>query len=261
MGCEAEKFEVEGLVVRIEQEVDCEHADPRDNDNIGTMLCWHPSYVLGDVQFANEDGRGAIGEKRVASVSMLAPGEKPVVRTLKTEHEESGRFKSLEHLRRYLTFTGAKCVLPLYLYDHSGISMSVGHAGDNPFDSAGWDSTNVGFIYATEERIEACCGAGDEYRTEAWLETALRGEVSEYNSWLTGEVYGYVVETAAGEHLDSCWGFVGDIKYCREEAEGAAKSIAETRRSEAEKFKHGLRTVWIHEFAPLELGQYLLGLA
>jgi len=40
-----------------------------------------------------------------------------------------------------------------------------------------------------------------------------KSEVEEMDSYVRGEVYGYVIDEE-----DSCWGFVGDIKYCIEEA-------------------------------------------
>jgi hypothetical protein len=53
---------------------------------------------------------------------------------------------------------------------------------------------------------------------KAALEDAIRGEVASYNDFLTGDCYGYVVEGRDGEELHSCWGFIGDIDYVREEA-------------------------------------------
>lgn len=47
-----------------------------------------------------------------------------------------------------------------------------------------------------------------------------KATVSEYEAWLRGEVYGYEIETPGGEHLDSCWGFIGEEsrEYMREQA-------------------------------------------
>jgi hypothetical protein len=95
--------------------------------------------------------------------------------------------------------------LPLFLYDHSGITMST-----NPF-SCPWDSGQVGIIYATYEEIRK------EYSqkrvTKKTLEKVrklLVAQVKTYDDYLTGNVYGYEVETLDGEHLESCWGFYGD---------------------------------------------------
>ena len=99
-------------------------------------------------------------------------------------------------------------ILPLYLYDHSGITMNT-----TGF-SCRWDSGQVGIIYATPEDI-ASCGAGT---TTEDIERYLTGEVETYDNYLTGSVYGYVVEKSSvcdkGEthwdHVDSCWGYYGD---------------------------------------------------
>ena len=93
-------------------------------------------------------------------------------------------------------------LLPLGLLDHSGITMYVG-GGSHWIDSQGWDSGTVGFIYDTKKGREEC-GTDPEH-----VEACLRGEVQTYDDALTGNVRGYVVEDAEGEHVDSCWGFYG----------------------------------------------------
>ena len=93
--------------------------------------------------------------------------------------------------------------LPLYLYDHSGITMSTA-----PF-SCPWDSGQVGYILVTHENIKAEWGAvSPEILDKA--RACLEAEVVEYDHYLTGNVYGYMVKSAAGEILDSCWGYYGD---------------------------------------------------
>ena len=36
-----------------------------------------------------------------------------------------------------------------------------------------------------------------------------QGFLDEYNEWCNGNCYGYDIETEDGEHVDSCWGFIG----------------------------------------------------
>jgi len=84
--------------------------------------------------------------------------------------------------------------------------------------SCPWDSGQVGFIYVS------ILDAGREWSDlegEALRERAgecLRSEVETYDQYLTGDVYGVVVEDANGEHLDSCWGFYG-WDYAKQEAD------------------------------------------
>jgi hypothetical protein len=104
---------------------------------------------------------------------------------------------------------GATVVLPVYLYEHSG--QTVNTTGF----SCPWDSGQVGFIFDTPEGREQC-GTPPEL-----IEDVLRSEVEDFDRYLRGEVYGYVVERD-GEHVDSCWGFHGDLDYVKSEANSVA---------------------------------------
>lgn len=61
-------------------------------------------------------------------------------------------------------------------------------------------------------------------------EQAARDDFSVFNAYLEGDVIGYVVEDAEGEHVDSCWGFYcapdreKELDYVRSEANTAAES-------------------------------------
>jgi len=110
--------------------------------------------------------------------------------------------------------------LPLYLYDHSGLSMSTGTF------SCQWDSGQVGFIYVTVDKLLKQFGKKE--LTQDLIEQAkkiLDNEVKTYDQFLSGEVYGYVIEDANGENIDSCWGFFG-YDYCK----GAGESMLELIR-------------------------------
>jgi len=96
-------------------------------------------------------------------------------------------------------------ILPLYLYDHSGITMST-----TSF-SCQWDSGQVGYIYVTYEDIKK--EYGWKYITIARIKKIteyLKNEVSIYDDYLTGNVYGYVTTcNNCNNEIDSCWGFYG----------------------------------------------------
>ena len=94
-------------------------------------------------------------------------------------------------------------ILPLYLYDHSGITMNTGGF------SCQWDSGQVGWIYADYDMVKK------EYddvtpETIARAESLLQSEVKEYDFYLTGQCYGYKLYEGEAQK-DSCWGFLGDI--------------------------------------------------
>lgn len=107
-------------------------------------------------------------------------------------------------------------VLPLYLMDHSGISISTGSFGDP------WDSGQIGWIFATPEAIRNNFSITDiTADVVTRVEECLKSEVKVYDLFLTGDVWGYTVESVkdcescgheiVGDEVnDSCWGFFGD---------------------------------------------------
>lgn len=182
-----ETEQYKGYTIKIEY--DQEPMSPREWDNLGTMTCSHHRHNLGDEQFDFEN------------------------------------FESWDDVRASLVEAGARIILPLRLIDHSGISMSVG-SGAHPHDPGGWDSGQVGFIYVTAAKLR------EEYsvkritkKVEAQAEEVLRGEVKTYDEYLTGDVYGYVIEDPDGDDVESCWGFYGGAAYCMTEAKGAVDCL------------------------------------
>lgn len=165
--------------------VDDHPESPRDWDgNLGHMVCFHGRYNLG----------------------------------------ESHDFKEPDDLHKHLRKIDREngVYLPLYLYDHSGLTM--GTSNDSwPFNCP-WDAGQVGYIYASAENIRnfyGCKRVTQNMRKQA-LET-LQHEVDDYAKYLEGDIYGFVITDEDGEHLDSCWGFWG-FDYVRQEAAAAAKS-------------------------------------
>jgi len=159
--------------IRIEQDETPMH--PRkDMDNLGTMVCWHGRYELGDEQ----------------------PSESP------------------DEFRSELPKDVIE--LPLYLYDHSGITMNT-----TGFHCP-WDSGQVGFIYVTREKVREEYGWKRITKArEQQILAYLKAEVEVYDQYLRGEVYGFIVEElkqdedgdTEWEHVDSCWGFYGDDPF------------------------------------------------
>ena len=123
-------------------------------------------------------------------------------------------------------------MLPLYLYDHSGLSISTKR--DYPF-SCQWDSMQIGFIYVTYEKLKAEGISKNATPTHEEKEKAIEQliqEVKTYNQYLIGEVYGYVIVKHATcnmgedheETLDSCFGFY-DIEGIYEHIDAKWKTV------------------------------------
>lgn len=109
-------------------------------------------------------------------------------------------------------------ILPLYLFDHSGITISTTDFNDR------WDSGQIGFVFITKAKAkETHMVKRLSKKVMAQVHKNLLASVEEYDQYLRGDVYGFIIKSKeTDEELDSCWGFYGE-KYCIEEAESAAK--------------------------------------
>lgn len=164
---------------------------PREWCNLGTMVCFHKRYYLGDKHDYNSNDYNSWDEM-----------EKDIIK-----RENVG------------------VILPLYLYDHSGITMNT-----TGF-SCRWDSGQVGFIFISKQKMLS--EYGGKIVTQKLKERVkgyLEGEVETYDQYLTGDIYGYKVfkvETCDTgceheEELDSCWGYYGE-EDCISEGESIVK--------------------------------------
>jgi len=169
------KFELE--VVQ-----DTDPYSPREDDNLGTMVCFHKRYELGD----------------------------------KTDYRTED-YDSWDELKEgIIKNEGEVVILPLYLYDHSGITIST-----SSFDCR-WDSGQIGFIFVSKYKIKK------EEIDETKVEEYLKGEVEMYDQYLTGVVWGYNVYEVSicdkgHEHkelVESCYGFYG-----HDECESEGQSV------------------------------------
>lgn len=188
MGNSIEKRDVGNYRIKIY--TDTEPSSPREDDNMGTMICFHRGYDLGDKHHFDHKDYGDWDELKEAILK---------------EHEGG-------------------VILPLYLYDHSGITMNT-----TGF-SCPWDSGQVGFIVASGKAIR------DNYMetelTPELLEKAenlLIGEVKTYDQYLTGDVYGYKIfrltmDGKKAEEVDSCWGYYGQSE-CMDETVALARGF------------------------------------
>lgn len=176
-----------GHTIKIYHDNDAEN--PREWENLGTMICGHSRHQLGD--------NHSFGGGREFLLDLL----------------ELDDACSLDVDQLLVRAEKVAIILPVYLYDHSGLLMNT-----TGFHCP-WDSAQIGFIYVT------CSDVRDEYsvkRVSRQLREKvagyLRQEVQTFSDYLSGAVYGYIVEKDDAE-VESCWGFIGDYEaYCLKEA-------------------------------------------
>lgn len=164
---------------------DSDAESPRSWDNLGTMACAHKRYNLGD-----EDGT-----REALQIIYKHLSDKQL--------DEMGFDDGeLPDIQAALEKTGQVIMLPLYLYDHSGITMSTSSF------FCRWDSGQVGFIYVSKAKVRQEYGWKLLTKERiAKIEGILKGEVEVYDQYLTGDVWGF--EVTEDDQEDSCWGFFG----------------------------------------------------
>jgi hypothetical protein len=167
--------------------------NPRHDDNVTTMVCFHKRYELGD----------------------------------KTDYR-SDDYHSWDEMKEQIEKdNNVLMIKPLYMYDHSGITISTSSF------SCQWDSGQIGWIFIDKKQLTDMCGAGTY--TDKELDEWIEGEVDTYDKYLTGDVWGYnvyeVVTCDKGhEHkklVESCYGYYG-----HDECEEMGKSILEHTQKE-----------------------------
>ncbi len=200
---------------RIVLSFDSDPQNPRTEwDNLGKMICFHGRYNLGDKHSYSDP------DDLFMELCERLPNRKdhhPVTELL----GDGSEFRIVWE--------------PLYLYDHSGITMRT-----TPF-SCPWDSGQVGIIYCTYEDLAKSLGLDHWAEAGAkWVptkeqieqgESILKGEVETYDTYIRGEVLGFQIyapdeeaqnveededpptedddEFWMDDEEDSCWGFFG----------------------------------------------------
>lgn len=106
-------------------------------------------------------------------------------------------------------------IFPLYAYVHSGIALSVSRSGQF---ADRWDSGQIGFVLVSKTG-----GFEDSYKAADSL-------CDEWNQYLRGDVWGYIIEDH-GEERDALWGMWG-YDYCVTEAKAEAERLRATEDEE-----------------------------
>lgn len=192
---------------------------PREWDNVGTIAYKHSRYKLGEEEISDP-------------IDWLCS---------KLGIDEAEDYSD-EYLQKLEKLMQEKfIILPLFLYDHSGITIST-----EPFGCR-WDSSKVGYIYVSKQEIV------ENYR-DRWMhednkerldkyhkgldlfgiaENMLKQEVETFDQYLRGEVFGFsLYHNGTQEELDSCWGYIGTdsikgiLEECRATVEQDIKDKA-----------------------------------
>lgn len=181
--------------------------NPRNEEyNLGKMICFHNRHFFGDKH------------------DHATPDD--FIHRLLTKHFGGNEDRADKYKRECESYGAdsesilheSNVILPVYLYDHSGQSVSTtpftGHATHSV-----WDSGQIGWIYADKETVIRTFGAWNDV-TIAKTEAALVEEVKTYDDYLSGETYIYsFYDELAGETINSgTW--IGDLESLKKETLG-----------------------------------------
>lgn len=198
-----ETREVDGMGVRIVYDQDPE--SPRQWDNLGTMICWHRRYNLGD-EHRHTDPTAF---KRQLAID----ADRTVESRIDYWENREGylrlrpNYKACDEIVEKLidkVLDKYYIIVPLYLYDHSGITMSTG-----PF-SCPWDSGRVGYIYISIKDVKKTWSW--QHMTKSKVQNVIQHLVSEvkiYDDYLRGDVFGFEILDEDGDAIDTCYGYYG----------------------------------------------------
>lgn len=197
-----------------------------DEGIVGNFICWHSRYSLGHSH--NFESPTDLFEKLA---NEYASEE---FESIKEEMEEDkiSYDKYEEKLKELVYDINDIYILPLFLYDHSGITINtIGF-------SCPWDSGQVGYVYTTKDTLNEI---GVRYNSHIDVENRLKEEVKVYDEYLRGNVYGFCIveydeETEEElDEVDSCWGFYGDDMY----ENGMIENMCITDKEKEEILIHG----------------------
>lgn len=124
----------------------------------------------------------------------------------------------------------SRIIFPVYAYIHSGIALSTA-----PF-SCPWDSGRIGYASIKKaDFLREFYGEKARHLTKKRRARALeilKGELEEFQAYLDGDVFGYVIRDEEGEEIESCFGYYGE-QYAEEEARAIVDHLNHQQKEQA----------------------------
>lgn len=103
-------------------------------------------------------------------------------------------------------------IFPIEAYIHGEVRLAFSGTGN--FPDRRWDVSQVGFVFATK----------NDWRLSKSAKRAAEAKINQWNQYLSGDVWGYVIEDENGKTLESCWGFYGR-DYCEKEGQSMLNAL------------------------------------
>ncbi len=296
-----EKEEYRGCTINVYYDPDAD--DPRSWSNVATFVCEHRDYMLGDEHciqdavnelFSSYVSSKAIIEYFIKSRGVkLIPGEENDDCDQYYEYETTYRGETYKHYidadtsldddkiasqmedelgldekLQLVEETGEVVILPISMYEHSGITLWLGSKWSHC--DAQWDCSSIGFAYVEKStaKNEGMLDPGETWHNDwkEWAYAMMKGEMTTYDQFVRGEVYGYMIEDEEGEEaadnlLCGCWGYYDKddlLEEAKANADAYLNEKRETRKDNLETLKANLASMFGITFTD---GAYLYRIA
>ena len=141
-----------------------------------------------------------------------------VIVTIKNNHHDIGdiQVNSSEQVHDVLDTQKAMFAMPLYIYEHSGISLRCfeDKIPKYPYNDQ-WDAGCIGMVFTTKEKLRQ---AGLTHNTKKEVMDQMMAEVETYSHWCNGDCYGFRLSKVSrcdkcnqveDNEIGSCYGFYG----------------------------------------------------
>lgn len=240
--------EYKGMNIYIVPDDDPQSSDPMDFDMLGKQVYWHRRMNLGHCyKETNKYSPVEWFSRKVIDNCWKWVEQTEKYISWAEEQERTGYDADVDTYienemdlgELWEAFDKYHISIPVHAYEHGGITISASGR------RAGWDSFDsgqLGFVYVSNSDVYKefnVTKITPEIREK--VEQRLISEVEEYDNYLTGQVYGFIIEDENDEELDSCWGYLGDYKYCLDEAKSAADYWEEQKEKELKLYDERMK--------------------
>jgi len=180
-----EEKEYKGYKINIYQDECAESPDDWGDDGLFLVGYHRDFYVDRKRTTRNKDTK----EKIVVEKGISQELARCIANSGKDEEGEDNT-EAKEYIKKYHIFG-------LEAYIHSGVVLALTHEGN--FPDRQWDVSQLGLVFVAKK----------ETRTRDKAKKLALGLIRTWNEYLSGDIYGYMIENPDGEESGGCWGFWG----------------------------------------------------
>ena len=188
------QVEYKGYKINIYQDENYDDLEDWGDESL-FLVGYHRDFTV-DRSRRNKEGRSEGGISQELAQCIARGGK----------YEDGSRNdEAAEYVNKYHVFG-------LEAYIHSGVCLALSNEGQ--FPDRQWDVSQLGLVFVSKK----------EWRIRKKARKAALGLIKEWNDYLSGNVYGYMIEDKEGNESGGCWGYYGDYDDKSNDLISSAKS-------------------------------------